>query len=248
MPAAPTQPKDFVSYSWSSTSHSDWIRQCAERLVNDGIDVVLDQWSLSEGQDKYAFMEKMVTDPSVTHVLVFSDKQYAEKANARKGGVGTESQIMSKEIYDQVEQKKFVPVACEKQSDGEPYLPAFFRPRIWIDFSTPENVNANWERLIRHIFGKPLNTKPTLGKAPSYLTETNTPALPTFGKLASLREALVGNKPTIKMCRQDFLEAGISYADSLRTRKPPTGDNFDEKVLEVIRDLLPLRDQIVDWL
>jgi hypothetical protein len=50
---------------------------------------------LKEGHDKYVFMEKMVTDPSVTHVPVICDRIYAEKADARKAGVGTESQIMS---------------------------------------------------------------------------------------------------------------------------------------------------------
>jgi hypothetical protein len=92
-------PKAFISYSWSSPGHCDRIRSYAERLVNEGVDVILDQWDLSEGQDKYAFMEKMVTDPSVTHVLIFSDSQYSEKADERKAGVGTESQIISKEIH-----------------------------------------------------------------------------------------------------------------------------------------------------
>ena len=123
---AAISPKVFISYSRTSQGHCDQIRGYAERLRNDGIDVILDQWDLSEGQDKYAFMEKMVTDPSVTHVLVFSDKKYAEKADERKAGVGTESQIMSKEIYEKVDQKKFIPLVCERRSDGEPYLPTFF--------------------------------------------------------------------------------------------------------------------------
>ena len=74
----------------------------AEQMVNDGVDVVLDVWDLKEGDDKYAFMEKMVTDESVTHVLVFSDSEYAAKADARKAGVGTESQIISREVYAKV--------------------------------------------------------------------------------------------------------------------------------------------------
>src|ERR1044072_7870485 len=162
-------PKAFISYSWTSPAHCDLIRSYAERLRGDGIDIVLDQWDLAEGQDKYAFMETMVTDPAVTHVLVFSDRKYAEKADARKAGVGTESQIMSKEIYQKVDQKKFIPLVCEWREDGEPYLPAFFQPRKYVDFSTPERVNENWEQLIRALYGKPLHTKPTLGKAPSYL-------------------------------------------------------------------------------
>jgi polyphosphate kinase len=52
------QPKVFISYSWSSQAHQSRIRQWAEQLVDDGIDVVLDIFDLKEGHDKFSFMEK----------------------------------------------------------------------------------------------------------------------------------------------------------------------------------------------
>ncbi len=63
-------------------------------------------------------MEKMVTDESATHVLVFSDSEYATKADARKAGVGTESHIISREVYAKVQQSKFIPVVCEFEDSG----------------------------------------------------------------------------------------------------------------------------------
>ncbi len=245
-------PKAFISYSWSSPGHRDLIRQYGERLIGDGVEVVLDQWDLSEGQDKYVFMEHMVNDPSVTHVLIFSDRVYSEKANERKDGVGTESQIISKEIYDRVGQKKFLPIVCEKQEDREPCLPVFLQARIWIDFSTPEAVNENWERLLRALHGKPIHEKPALGKPPSHLLEDGTrSALPTIGKFAALREALLNSKPTTALYRQDFLEAAIDYADKLRVRSDPklkALEEFEPKLLADLHTLLPLRDQLVEWL
>src|ERR1039457_7064826 len=126
----PHLPKVFISYSWTSPGHQERVRQWAERLVQDGIDVVLDVYDLKEGHDKYSFMERMVTDPNVTHVLVVCDKAYSEKADAKKAGVGTESQIISREVYEKVEQSKLIPVVCEFV-DGEPTLPTFFKSRIW---------------------------------------------------------------------------------------------------------------------
>ncbi len=120
-------PKVFISYSWTSKAHQALIQQWAERLISDGIDVVLDLFDLKEGQDKYAFMERMVTDSGVTHVLVFCDKLYAEKADARRAGVGTESQIISKEVYEKVGQSKFIPIACEITGKGGPCLPALLQ-------------------------------------------------------------------------------------------------------------------------
>lgn len=242
-------PKAFISYSWSSPGHCDRIRSYAERLVNDGVDVILDQWSLSEGQDKFAFMEKMVTDPSVTRVLIFSDSQYAEKADERKSGVGTESQIISKEVYEKVDQKKFIPIVCERQENGEPRLPVYLQSRIWIDFSTPEAENENWERLLRVLFGKPIHEKPALGKPPSFLVEDPArPALPTIGKFSTLRDALLNRKPTTHLYRHDFIESAMAFADSLRVRARPEVEHIDEKILKDLHTLLPLRDQFVDYL
>lgn len=48
-----------------------------------------------------------------------------EKADARKQEVGTESQIISQEVYEQVEQTKFIPIVCEFKNDGTPHLPIF---------------------------------------------------------------------------------------------------------------------------
>jgi hypothetical protein len=241
-------PKAFISYSWSSAKHQGLIRTWAEQLANDGVDVVLDQYDLKEGQDKYAFMERMVTDKSVTHVLVFSDKEYAEKADARKAGVGTESQIISKEIYESVDQSKFIPIVCEFSADDEPYLPTFLKTRIWIDFSTPEAVNENWERLIRHLFGKPLHEKPTLGKPPVYIREDKaSPSSPAITKYNLLRQAIIQDKRGVGLYRRDFLDACFEYADSLRVRESPQVDAIGEKILEDCGKLVHVRNHIIDW-
>lgn len=242
------KPRAFVSYSWSSPGHQARIRLWAEQLVNDGVDIVLDVWDLKEGDDKYAFMEKMVTDESVTHVLVFSDSEYAAKADARKAGVGTESQIISREVYSKVQQSKFLPVVCEFDDSGEPFLPTFFKARIWIDFSSPEAANNNWEQLIRVLYGKPAYEKPTLGKAPTYVTtDVTVPASPAGAKFSALRQAIIQDKRWLKIYRQDFLDACCDYADALRIRDRPDVANMGQRVLEDCGRLKLVRDQIVDW-
>jgi len=241
-------PKVFISYSWSSPGHQARIRQWAEQIVNDGVDVVLDVWDLKEGDDKYAFMEKMVTDESVTHVLVFSDSKYADKADARVAGVGTESQIISREVYTKVQQSKFIPIVCEFDESGEPFLPIFLKSRIWIDFSSPEAANDNWEQLVRVLHGKPAHEKPTLGNAPAYITADFTiPASPAVSKFSALRQALIQEKRALKLYRQDFLDACYVYADALRIRERPDITNIGKRVLEDCGKLKTVRDHFVDW-
>lgn len=243
------QPKVFISYSWSSQSHQSLVQQWAEQLVADGIDVVLDIYELKEGHDKFVFMEKMVTDPTVTHVLVICDKAYSEKANARKAGVGTESQIISKEVYEKVEQSKFIPIACEFSDDDNPFLPTFLKSRIWINFSSPEAVNENWEKLVRLIFGKPLHEKPKLGKPPAYITnDTASPPSPAITKFNAFRQALLQDKKGLSIYRRDFLSTCIIYADALRVRERPNVDSIGKKILEDCGKLKHVRNHIIDWI
>ncbi len=242
------RPKMFISYSWTSPGHQERVRQWAERLVQDGIDVVLDVYDLKEGHDKYSFMERMVTDPNVTHVLVVCDKAYSEKADAKKAGVGTESQIISREVYEKVEQSKFIPVVCEFSDDHEPFLPTFFKSRIWIDFSSPEAVNENWERLVRVLYGKPAHQKPSLGNPPAYITtDTTSPSSPAIGKFSTFKQALLQNSKGLSIYRRDFLSACIEYADTLRIRERPDINSLGTRVLEDCGKLKNVRNQIIDW-
>ena len=76
--------KVFISYSWSSPEHEEWVINLAERLMSDGIEVIIDKWDLKEGHDIFDFMESMVKSPEINKVLVILDKTYSEKADSRK--------------------------------------------------------------------------------------------------------------------------------------------------------------------
>ena len=103
-------PKVFISYAWGSEDYRLKVRSFANRLNGEmGIDVCQIN-GLERGNDTYAFMEQSVTDPTITNVLILLDPIYEKKANERHGGVGTETQIISPEIYNKVKQEKFLPV------------------------------------------------------------------------------------------------------------------------------------------
>ncbi|MEK0450670.1 MAG: hypothetical protein RL088_2938 [Verrucomicrobiota bacterium] len=242
-------PKVFISYSWSSHGHQALVKEWAERLIADGIDTILDIFDLKEGDDKYAFMERMVTDPAVTHVLVICDSTYSQKADARKSGVGTESQILSKEVYDKVQQSKVIPIASERDEHGEPHLPTFLKSRIWIDFSTPEGVNENWEQLIRLLYGKPAHQKPKLGKAPSYIREGSAgPASPAVAKFATLKQAILNGKPALNLYRKDFFESCFTFAREIGAEPSPSEVSHGDDIVAKCGKLKQVRDHFVDWI
>ena len=123
-------PKLFISYSWTSPDHEAWVLTLATELRESGVDVILDKWDLKEGQDAIAFMERMVSDPDVEKVILICDKSYTDKTDSRTGGVGTEAQIISPEIYLKQDQSKFVAIVVERDGEGSAYLPVYYQARI----------------------------------------------------------------------------------------------------------------------
>ena len=180
-------PKVFISYSWKPNTNKIQALDLAERMANDGINVIIDEWHLSEGQDKYKFMEQMVNDSEIEKVLLICNKDYKEKANGKKGGVGTESLIISDTIYKQAEQLKFVPVIFERDENGEAEIPTFISSRIYIDLSNDEIFEEEYEKLLRNIFNKPSKKRPAIGSPPSFITSDEPTFLRTSNKLKLLK-------------------------------------------------------------
>lgn len=122
-----TSPKVFISYSWSSPDYKSLVLQLDKDLMHDGVEVILDQWDLRSGHDKFAFMEQSIA--RADKVLILCDKVYVEKANLRTGGVGTETAIITPDVYGHYDQEKFIPVVMESFE----VMPTYLRNRIGID-------------------------------------------------------------------------------------------------------------------
>jgi hypothetical protein len=237
-------PRLFVSYSWTSAQHEEWVLQLAAELRQSGVDVVLDKWDLKEGHDAHAFMESMVTDPSITKVILICDKAYADKADGRSGGVGTEAQIISGEIYERTTQDKFVAVVVERDENGKPYVPTYYRSRIYIDLSDASVYAQNFEQLLRWIYDKPLYQKPELGRMPSYLEEDSGVTLATSANFKRAIEAVRNTRPHAVPATTEYF---TSLAEQLEVfRLDPKSDPIDEAVVASIDAFLPYRNEAVD--
>lgn len=242
-------PKVFISYSWTSDAHVAWVEGLATRLLTDGVDVVFDRYDLKKGHDKFAFMERMVTDKSVKYVLAICDAKYAAKADDRIGGVGTETQIISPEVYNSVEQEKFIPLVRERSDSGEACLPTFFKSRIYIDFSNDDNFEEAHDELLRVIFDAPAKKKPPIGKPPAHLFATTPTHVKTAGAYQRLKNAVENQRPHVKAYFEAYLNL---FLDSLEDfRLTPTKDNratWDEEVVASIDHFTPYRDNFVECL
>lgn len=238
-------PKLFISYSWSTPDHEAWVLNLATELRESNVDAILDKWDLKEGHDANAFMEKMVTDPHIKKVLLICDKVYARKTDGRSGGVGTEAQIISSEIYKQQEQDKFVAVVAERDEHGAAYLPAYYKSRIYIDLSQPSTYSESFEKLLRWVFDKPLYQKPELGKAPGFLSVSNNAlALGTSSRFRRALEAIRNNRD---YAIPSIIEYFTTLVDELEKIRVAEGtDPFDDAVVQSIEQFLPYRNEAIE--
>lgn len=244
-----TPSKIFISYSWKPTLNKQKVIQLAERLSSDFVHVILDDWDLKEGHDKYQFMEQMVNDPDVKRVLLICNKDYADKANSKKGGVGIESLIVSDEIYSKALQTKFVPVIFEYDAEGKPCVPTFVKSRIFIDLSTDITYEENYEQLLRNIFDKPNSKRPPLGTMPAFLQSDDPIYLPTAHKVATIKNALINEKKNTPLYIQEYLDTFVNSLSSFSIEeKDLNPSNFDDIIVKKIDDMKVLRDDFINFL
>lgn len=231
-------PKVFISYSWNK---SDFARELAEKLTNDGVLVVFDQWDLRPGQDKYVFMELSVNDSEITKVVILCDRTYADRANNREGGVGDETLIISSEVYEKAEQRKFIPVIIERDKDGAAYVPAYIKSRIYIDLSDGGIYGEEYEKLVRDIYEKPLYTRPPIGQRPSFLDVQKTNLFPLKELIRQIRDSKTESRRR-KLIAQFY----AAYVDILKKFfiTSPTGEQAFQSFLE----MKPVRDLFLNFI
>jgi hypothetical protein len=241
---AADNPKLFISYSWTSPDHERWVLNLANELCENSVDVILDKWDLKEGHDSNAFMEKMVTDPEIKKVALICDRMYAEKADGRSGGVGTETQIISGEVYAKQDQNKFVAVVVERAPDGKAFLPTYYTSRIYIDLSDQDLYATNFEQLLRWIYDKPLYVKPDLGKKPSFLDDQPAINLGTTTCFRRALDALRNNKEYAAGALTQYFDVFVQNLEQFRISEKQ--GEFDDHVIENIERFIPYRNEALE--
>ena len=177
-------PKVFISYSHDSSEHRRWVSELGAKLVQNGVDVVLDQWDLTLGDDFTRFMEVGVRD--FDRVLVICTDNYVRKANDREGGVGYEAQIVTAELVQDLGANKFIPII--RQVSGKKKAPTCLEGRVYIDFIDESQFDEKFNELLHELYDVPVVEKPPLGEKPSFakqeepLSEETAPQLPEISE------------------------------------------------------------------
>lgn len=217
----------FISYCHKDVPE-EWIDKLATALGQYGINTIADIYDLQLEQDLNYFMEQI---KRVDKVLILLGKTYKEKANDREGGVGTETQIISNDVYNDVEQTKFIPMVVSKDENGNAYLPYYLEGRLYTDFSDDNLFAKNIEVIARQIHKLPKRTKPVVVEPPISLIKANT----NLGKLI-IKEALKF---------EELAETTLQEMENIKCTSEEFKAESDEAIIKKIEESKEIRDFFV---
>lgn len=213
-------PKVFISYSWESKEHSDQVKSLADKLLADGIEAIIDSYDVSPGDRLPKFMESSIRDSD--YVIIICTEEYKRKANNREKGVGYESHIISAELYNNHNDRKFIPVI--RQGDFNSALPTYIDGKLAIDLRGNLFNEDSYKDLIASIFK--VKKKPKLGIRPYYVDEYE--PITIEGEDIKI-VGIITNEVTLP--KNDGTRGSALYSIPFRLSSKPT-DTWSELFLE----------------
>lgn len=139
-----TNQNAFISYAWENEDVKKWVKNLATKLRSDGVDAKLDQWEVAPGDQLPHFMEKSVRDND--YVLIICSPVYKSKSENRQGGVGYEGDIMTAEVHQSSNHRKFIPILMSGNLTTS--IPSWLKGKYFIDLSDNQHFDKNYEDLI----------------------------------------------------------------------------------------------------
>jgi hypothetical protein len=170
MSPAEKSPRVFLSYSWDDEQHCIWVRHFAERLVDFGLDVRLDQWHARPGIRLPQFMEQEVA--SADFIVAVCTPKFAHKANARTGGAGYEQQIVTGQLVRGKLENRVIPVL--RSGDLDTSIPTYLEGTLAIDLRDDARLTEAVEEVARAALDRPRYAPPAPAAVPDLPTQTRT--------------------------------------------------------------------------
>jgi hypothetical protein len=155
-------PRVFISYSWDSDGHKNWVAKLATRLRSDGINIILDQWEVRLGDQLPQFMERAVRESDF--VCIVCSPRYKERSNSRRGGVGYEGQIITAEVFHSQNERKFIPVL--RSGSWDECAPSWLLGKYYCDLTGEPYQESAYRTLTNTVHGL-VELAPPLGLKPA---------------------------------------------------------------------------------
>jgi tetratricopeptide (TPR) repeat protein len=155
-------PTVFISYSHDSPEHADRVLALADRLIQDGINCILDQYETSPSEGWPKWMDRHIAKSDFVIVIcteTYYRRVMGEEEPGKGRGVKWESTLAYQHIYSaDAENIRFIPVLFE--SGKAEYIPTPLQGATYYYVDTEQG----YEDLYRRLTDQPRTVKPELGK------------------------------------------------------------------------------------
>ncbi|MFH5781544.1 toll/interleukin-1 receptor domain-containing protein [Heyndrickxia oleronia] len=159
----------FISYSWDSEEHKQWVMDLANALRKNGVEANIDRFLTQTSTVNLNTM--MITNMKKNDfVIVVLTETFAEKADDFKGGVGFET-ILSLPIL-QENPEKLIFILRHKGNFANAF-PFHLKGYYAIDFSNDSSFEESFQELLHRIYGVPLYEMEPIGAAPQLKPRSN---------------------------------------------------------------------------
>lgn len=157
-------PTVFISYSWDSKEHKKWVRDLSDKLSLEGVKTILDQKDLKLGDYFTLFMERSVEESDF--VLLICTPTYKKKADQRLGGVGYEESIITTEILNIRNHRKYITILSS--GDWVSSVPTWAIGKSGVDLSSEDVFEDNFKMLTDTILDRDSDNTTKTNMIPSY--------------------------------------------------------------------------------
>ncbi len=152
----------FVSYSWDSEQHKQWVMDFVNKLRGNGVDATIDRHLTQSSTINLNQM--MITNLQKNDfIIIVLTEKYAEKADSFQGGVGFETILSLPLLQEDPDKIIFI---TKHQGEFQKVIPFHLRGYYAIDFSDESTFNEAFDELLHRIYGELLYEIEPLGKAP----------------------------------------------------------------------------------
>ncbi|MGG4443721.1 toll/interleukin-1 receptor domain-containing protein [Brevibacillus fortis] len=153
----------FISYSWDSDLHQQWVFKLMNKLRENGVDAKIDLVETQKGTTN--LNEMMVTNMmDKDYIIMVLTENYAKKANSFQGGVGFETMLSLPILRRNPDKLIFI---IRHSGSFEGAFPDHLQDYYVIDFSNNANFEKAFKELLHRILKIDLYELAPLGKRPN---------------------------------------------------------------------------------
>lgn len=228
----------FISYSWDSKEHQNWVLSIADLINKKGGNAIVDRTHLKYGGHIKTFMLKSILQADI--VLMILTPDYKRKADSLDGGAGYEYNIINDGLFKIITKNdKYIPII--RMGNLEESVTAFLQGFNCVDLRDGKEYDQNLKELLSQILDTPLK-RPDEHQANKKIMENDYKALEPLlaemkTKASKYFEQLmkVENEALVKFKLSAVLE---EWNDEIETYRDQMISKFKPEKMSLYEDYL----------